>query len=220
MSGCGRLGPPPIPPAVRGPTPPRRTIAAPTPGHRRRPVVSPNERPLLPPERRESELKRTETATAWNLDHRPARPQRRDAGIGVVGAGFIVRDCHLVAYAEASYRVVGITSRSVATAREVAALRGVPKVYDSLEEMLDDPAIEVVDIAVPPTEQPGVIRRVLAHPRRVRGILRRSRWPCPTRKRRAWSTRASEPGWCSRSTRTCGMIRRCGRSRPCSTRAG
>jgi predicted dehydrogenase len=116
-------------------------------------------------------LKRTETATGWHLDHRPERPQRRDIGIGVVGAGFIVRDCHLLAYAEASYRVVGITSRSVTTAREVAALRGVPKVYASLEEMLDDPAVEVVDVAVPPTEQPGVIRRVLAHPRRVRGIL-------------------------------------------------
>ena len=42
---------------------------------------------------------------------------------------------------------------------------------ESLEEMLDDPAIEVVDIAVPPNDQPGVIDRVLAHPRRVRGIL-------------------------------------------------
>ncbi len=89
----------------------------------------------------------------------------------MVGAGFIVRDCHLVAYADAAYRVVGITSRTIATAQEVAALRGVPNVYRSLEEMLDDPEIEVVDVAVPPTEQPGVIRRVLAHPRRVRGIL-------------------------------------------------
>jgi predicted dehydrogenase len=105
------------------------------------------------------------------LNPRPERPQRRDIGIGVVGAGFIVRDCHLVAYAEAAYRVVGITSRTIATAREVAALRGVPNFYRSLEEMLDDPAVEVVDIAVPPTEQPGVIRRVLGHSRRVRGIL-------------------------------------------------
>lgn len=89
----------------------------------------------------------------------------------MVGAGFIVRDCHLVAYTEAAYRVVGITSRTVATAREVAALRGVPKVFDSLEAMLDDPEIEVVDVAVPPAEQPAVIRWILAHPRRVRGIL-------------------------------------------------
>jgi predicted dehydrogenase len=105
------------------------------------------------------------------LNHRPEPPKHRDAGIGTVGAGFIVRDCHLVAYAEAGYRVVGITSRTIATAQEVAALRGVPRVYRSLEEMLDDPAIEVIDVAVPPVEQPGMIRRVLNHPRRVQGIL-------------------------------------------------
>ena len=49
--------------------------------------------------------------------------------IGVVGAGFIVRDCHLVAYRDAGFRVVGLTSRTLETAREVAAMRGVPKVY-------------------------------------------------------------------------------------------
>src|SRR5262249_4698666 len=108
------------------------------------------------------------TNASETLSH---RPHRFDAGIGVVGAGFIVRDCHLVAYTEAAYHVVGITSRTLTTAQEVAALRGVPKVYRSLEEMLDDPAIEVVDIAVPPDAQPGVIRRVLEHPLRVQGIL-------------------------------------------------
>ena len=106
-----------------------------------------------------------------NLNYKPALPARRDVGIGIVGAGFIVRDCHLVAYAEAGYRVVGITSRSINTAREVAALRDVPRVFSSVDEMLDDPAIEVVDIAVPPNAQPGVIERVLAHRRKVRGIL-------------------------------------------------
>jgi predicted dehydrogenase len=102
---------------------------------------------------------------------RVSRPAIPDLGIGVVGAGFIVRDCHLVAYAQAGFRVVGITSRSVESARELAALRGIPRVYPSLDEMLADPEVEIVDIAVPPSEQPGVIGRVLAHPRLVRGIL-------------------------------------------------
>ncbi len=77
---------------------------------------------------------------ADTLNHRPPPPRRRDVGIGIVGAGFIVRDCHLVAYADAGFRVVGITSRSIDKAREVAELRGVPRVYESVEEMLDDPA--------------------------------------------------------------------------------
>jgi predicted dehydrogenase len=103
--------------------------------------------------------------------HRATRPEAPDLGIGVVGAGFIVRDCHLVAYADAGFRVVGITSRSIDTARELAALRGIARVYLSLEEMLDDPQINIVDIAVPPNEQPAVIGRVLDHRRAVRGIL-------------------------------------------------
>ncbi|MHC5539383.1 Gfo/Idh/MocA family oxidoreductase [Singulisphaera rosea] len=94
-------------------------------------------------------------------DHLPLLPSRRDVGIGVVGAGFIVRDCHLVAYAQAGFRVVGLTSRTRAVAEEVASLRGVPKVFNSVAAMLDDPEIEVVDVAVPPNEQPAILRSIL-----------------------------------------------------------
>ncbi len=113
-----------------------------------------------------------ESFSAQDLPHLARMPDHpRALGIGVVGAGFIVRDCHLVAYRESGFRVVGITSRTRASADEVAALRGVPAVFDSVEAMLDDPAVEVVDVAVPPAAQPGVIRRILDHPRKVRGIL-------------------------------------------------
>ncbi|CAN5912461.1 Gfo/Idh/MocA family oxidoreductase [soil metagenome] len=107
-----------------------------------------------------------------DLGHLPMMPAWPDAlGIGVVGAGFIVRDCHLVAYQAAGFRVVGITSRTRSTAEEVAQLRGIPKVHDDLESLLDDPSVEVVDVAVPPQAQPGIIRRIVEHPRKVRGIL-------------------------------------------------
>ena len=104
-------------------------------------------------------------------DHLAPMPRSLEHGIGIVGAGFIVRDCHLVAYADAGFHVVGLTSRTEATAREVAGLRGVEGVFDSVEAMLDDPRVTVVDVAVPPLEQPGIIRRILNHPRKPRGIL-------------------------------------------------
>ncbi len=103
--------------------------------------------------------------------HLPLMPDDRGMGIGVVGAGFIVRDCHLVAYADAGFRVVGITSRTRSAAEAVANLRALPRVFGSVEEMLDDLAVEVVDIAVPPGSQAAVIGRILRHPRKVRGIL-------------------------------------------------
>lgn len=103
--------------------------------------------------------------------HMPVLPDRRDWGIGVVGAGFIVRDCHLVAYNQAGFSVKGITSRTRERAEEVAQVRGIDRVFDSLEEMLDDPEIEVIDVAVPPADQPGVIDRILEHSRKPKGIL-------------------------------------------------
>jgi PAS domain S-box-containing protein len=111
------------------------------------------------------------TNATVSLKRVPPSSQWRGLGIGIVGAGFIVRDCHLPAYADAGFQVVGLTSRSVERARATAALAGVPRTYSSVEEMLDDPAVLVVDIAVPPLEQPKIIERVIAHPRRVRGIL-------------------------------------------------
>src|SRR5215213_11213983 len=99
-----------------------------------------------------------------DLGHLPPPPERLDVGIGVVGAGFIVRDCHLVAYRDAGFRVVGLTSRTRAVAEEVARLRGVPRVYDDVEALVAHPEVEVVDVAVPPGEQSEVFRRVVAAP--------------------------------------------------------
>lgn len=106
-----------------------------------------------------------------DLGHLPEMPMRRDLGIGVIGAGFIVRDCHLVAYRGAGFPVAAIMSRTRETAEAVARQHAIPKVHESIEALLDDPNVEVVDVAVPPGAQPGVIRRILDHPRAPRGIL-------------------------------------------------
>jgi predicted dehydrogenase len=106
-----------------------------------------------------------------DLGHLPEMPASTAPGIGVVGAGFIVRDCHLVAYAQAGLRVVGLVSRTRSTAEEVAKQCGVPRVFESLDEMLACPDVTVVDIAVPPAEQPDIILRIAEQPGSVRGIL-------------------------------------------------
>jgi hypothetical protein len=92
-------------------------------------------------------------------------------GIGLIGAGFIIRDCHLPAYAQAGFRVLGICSRTQGRAAEVADLRGVPRVYRDHLGLLSDREIQVVDIGVPPQFQPAIIRDVVRHADHVRGIL-------------------------------------------------
>ncbi|QDU45783.1 1,5-anhydro-D-fructose reductase [Symmachiella dynata] len=92
-------------------------------------------------------------------------------GIGVVGSGFIISDCHLPAYRDAGFRVLGISSRREARAREVAEQRMIPRVFVNVRDMLADSEIRVIDIGVPPQHQPDIIREIVEHGRHVRGIL-------------------------------------------------
>lgn len=105
------------------------------------------------------------------IDHLPRPPLRSDFGIGAVGAGFIMRDIQLVAYRNAGFSVAGITSRTPEIAREVAELRGIPQVYSGVAEMLEDPAVKIVDVAVPPDQQLGIIRQIVNAPHKPQGIL-------------------------------------------------
>ncbi len=94
-----------------------------------------------------------------------------DLGIGAVGAGFIMRDIQLKAYARAGFKVMGITSRTIATAREVASLYAIPKLFETLADMLKDPEIEILDLAVPPHLQLGIVRQAVEQGAHLKGIL-------------------------------------------------
>jgi len=97
-------------------------------------------------------------------------PKRKDFRIGIVGSGFIVSDCHLVAYRKAGFNPVAIASRTHARAVQVAQQHAIPKVYDQPGQLLDDPSIEVLDIAVPPKAQLPLIRAACER-KTVKGIL-------------------------------------------------
>src|SRR6476620_11827001 len=97
-------------------------------------------------------------------------PDRKDFRIGILGAGFIVNDCHLVAYRKAGFNPAAIASRNVKHAAEVAKHHHIPKVYASYDELLDDPSLEVLDIAVPPNAQLALIKAACAR-KTAKGIL-------------------------------------------------
>jgi predicted dehydrogenase len=106
-----------------------------------------------------------------SLNYLPRLPRRKDFAIGCIGAGFIMRDCHLVAYRTAGFNPVAIASRDPARAQTVADLRGIPRVHATYPDLLANKAIEVLDIAVPPDVQPTIIRAALSHRNHIRGIL-------------------------------------------------
>ncbi len=105
-----------------------------------------------------------------DLKTTPTPPGKKDYRIGVLGSGFIVSDCHLPSYRAAGFNPVAIASRTPANAARVAATHGIGKVHDTCEQLLDDPTIEVLDIAVPPDAQFDLIRGACER-KTVRGIL-------------------------------------------------
>src|ERR1700693_2664626 len=105
------------------------------------------------------------------LDYLPRWPRRKDYRIGCVGAGFIMRDCHLVAYRQAGFNPVAIASRDPAHALAVAQSRGIPRCHATCAELLANDDIEVLDIAVPPDVQPAILRAAVQHHDHIRGIL-------------------------------------------------
>jgi predicted dehydrogenase len=105
------------------------------------------------------------------LDYLPPLPADRSPGIGCIGAGFIMADCHLVAYRAAGFNPVAIASRSCDKAQAAATRHGINTVYSDWRDLLKDPKVEVLDIAVPPDVQLEVVAEAVKHSGHIRGIL-------------------------------------------------
>src|SRR5258708_2730502 len=89
-------------------------------------------------------------------------PHRKDFRIGILGSGFIVNECHLVAYRKAGFEAFAIASRKPEHAAQVARQHGLTRAYETYEQLLDDPSIEVLDIAGTPDAQLGLIKAACA----------------------------------------------------------
>ena len=105
------------------------------------------------------------------LTLQPDPPVReRQFRIGCIGAGMIMAECHLAAYREAGFQVVAIASRTPSKAQAVAQRWEIGRVHDSPQALINDPDVDIVDIAFPPDQQPALIRAALAAPN-VKAIL-------------------------------------------------
>lgn len=96
--------------------------------------------------------------------------RNRDFAIGCIGAGMIMAECHLAAYKEAGFPVVAIASRTKANAAKVAERWSIPTVHDTPETLIEDPQVQIIDLAYPPDLQPALIRHALKQPH-VKAIL-------------------------------------------------
>src|SRR5438128_2265013 len=97
------------------------------------------------------------------LNIRPTLPRRKDWRVGCIGSGFIMADCHLVAYRNAGFNPVAIASRNRKNSEAAAERHGIKKVYNTYHELLNDEAISIIDIAVPPQTELEIVREAVKH---------------------------------------------------------
>lgn len=83
-------------------------------------------------------------------------------GIGIVGAGAIVRAGHLPAYRKAGFPVVAIADVDRSAATRAASEFGIDTVYGSATGLIADPRVHVVDIAVTPQAQAEIAHAAIA----------------------------------------------------------
>ena len=125
-----------------------------------------------------------------DLDYQPHLPPKTDYGIGIVGCGGIVNYAALPTYRKHNLNVVACYDVRTESAERTAQEFNIPKVYRALDALLDDKAVEIVEISVPPWVQLDIARRV--HRRRQASCCARSRY------RTNWLRPRRSSGWPAR----------------------
>ena len=88
-------------------------------------------------------------------------PPKIDYGIAFIGCGGIVNYGHIPAYKASGFNLIGGYDLSHEVAAKTVQTHGLDKVYGSLDEVLRDPGIQIVDIAVVPWEQRDIVKKAV-----------------------------------------------------------
>ncbi len=100
--------------------------------------------------------------TAFQPDISPRLPQRRDLGIGIIGAGGIIQYGHMPGYRKAGFQVAGIASRSAESVERMAETWNIPRSFTDWHALLDLPEVQIVDVTYPFDEERLEIVRAAA----------------------------------------------------------
>jgi predicted dehydrogenase len=97
-----------------------------------------------------------------SIPYQPSFPPNYKPQIGIIGCGNIVRQAHLPAYQKYGVKVAGVYDAYLPAAQSAQEQFGIETIYPSLEALLADPKVEIVDIATFPEQRIPIMRQALA----------------------------------------------------------
>lgn len=83
--------------------------------------------------------------------------------IAIVGAGNIVKNIHIPAYLKAGFRIKGLFDINKENAQALCDSFKLDKCYQSLEALVGDSEVDIVDIAIPSKGRENIIRACAEH---------------------------------------------------------
>jgi len=89
-------------------------------------------------------------------------PPKVDYGIAFIGCGGIVNYGHIPAYKAHGFNLLGGYDINPEAAIQTVGKHSLEKVYGSLDEVLLDPTVQIVDIAVVAWEQKAIVAKAVA----------------------------------------------------------
>ena len=89
-------------------------------------------------------------------------PPKIDYGIAFIGCGGIVNYGHIPAYQASGFHMIGGYDLNHEAAEKTVRTHGLKKVYESLDDVLFDPNVQIVDIAVSPWDQRHIVEKTVA----------------------------------------------------------
>lgn len=88
-------------------------------------------------------------------------PPKIDYGIAFIGCGGIVNYGHIPSYKANGFNLIGGYDLNHDAAKKTVQMHGLNKSYGSLDELLLDPTVQIVDIAVVPWEQREIVEKAV-----------------------------------------------------------
>src|SRR5512147_825221 len=93
------------------------------------------------------------------LEHK--LPPKIDYGIAFIGCGGIVNYGHIPAYKAHGFQMIGGYDLHHEAAERTVHEHNLNKVYESLDDLLADPAVLIVDIAALPRVQRSIVQKAV-----------------------------------------------------------